>query len=175
MSETFVVDLTNYRDRMGERIAPGRYRVRVDDAEMDTSRNGNRMVNLWLTVVGGEFDGATIVDRLTITENAMFRVVGFMQAIGIPTPKKRIQINLRQFMGQVLEVDVEDGEPYNGRVKSEVRGYMKTEKAPVADLEDTLTPAAEAAEAVIPTASTESDPWESDDDDSAVDLSQIEL
>jgi hypothetical protein len=125
LADELIVDLTNYKDRVGNRVVPGRYTVLVEDAELDKSQAGNDMVNLWLRVTGGEFDGATIVDRLTITEKALFRVVGFMQAIGLPTPRKRFKMNVRAFVGKTLDVDVEDGEPYNGRVKSEVRGYMR--------------------------------------------------
>jgi hypothetical protein len=124
-SEELIIDLTNYKDRIGSKVAPDRYRVVVEDAEPTESSNHNPMINLWFKIVGGDYDGQTITDRLTITDKSMFRVVGFMQAIGLPTPKKRLKINLRQFIGKTLEVDVEDGEPYNGRIRSEVRGYNK--------------------------------------------------
>jgi len=140
--DTFVtVDLTTYRDRVGGRIPEGRYLVQVEDAEMDQSKAGNPMINVWYRVLDGDSEGATIVDRLTITEKAMFRVVGFMQAIGLPTPKKKVRLSLRQFVGKTLQIDVEDGEPYNGRIKSEVRGYLRvTKKAPsVATGEDFST------------------------------------
>lgn len=123
-----VIDLSNYKDRVGSRVLPGRYRVVVEDVEADQSKAGNPMINLWFRITGGEFDGQTLVDRLTVTEKALFRVVGFMQAIGLPTPKKRLQVNPQKFLGQVLDVDVDDGEPYNGRVKSEVRGYVRVPK-----------------------------------------------
>jgi hypothetical protein len=139
-SDDLTIDLTNYKDKVGSRIVPGRYKVLVEDAENDVARSGNKMINLWFRVQGGEFDGSTIVDRLVLTDNSLFRVVGFMQAIGLPTPKKRLQLNLRQFVGKVLEIDVEDGDPYNGRVKSEVRGYNRIAGAAsgddVVDLED---------------------------------------
>lgn len=150
----FILDLSNYKDRVGARVEEGRYRVRVDDAEMDKSKAGNQMINLWLTIQGGEFDGLTLTDRLTLTERSLFRVVGFMQAIGLPTPKKRLKLDLRHFIGKTLDVDVEDGEPYNGRVKSEVRGYIKVTSrtasaAPdVSDLDDISSePVQEAVEA----------------------------
>lgn len=127
MSDDLIIDLTNYKDRVGNRVMPDRYRVVVEDAESDTAKSGNPMVNLWLRIQGGDFDGATIVDRLVLTEKSMFRVVGFMQAIGLPTPRKRLKLNVRQFIGKVLDIDVEDGEPFNGRIKSEVRGYMRAE------------------------------------------------
>lgn len=128
MSNSMVIDLSNYKDRVGSRVAPNRYRVVVEDVEVDQSKAGNPMINLWFRIVGGEFDGQTLVDRLTLTEKALFRVVGFMQALGFPTPKQKLQINPQKFVGQILDVDVEDGEPYNGRVKSEVRGYIRVPK-----------------------------------------------
>lgn len=136
MSDIINIDLSNYKDRMGERVAEGRYRVVVEDAEPDTAKSGNAMINVWFRIQGGEHDGATIVDRFVLTEKSMFRIVMFMQALGIPTPKKRVGLNLRQVIGRVLDIDVEDGEPYNGRVKSEVRGYLKVAKAASRDVSD---------------------------------------
>lgn len=138
-NDKIVLDLSNYKDRVGTRIAEGTYRVIVEDAEMDKSKAGNSMINIWFRVQGGDFDGATVTDRLVLTEKSLFRVVGFMQAIGLPTPKKRLQLSLSQFTNKVLDITVEDGEPYNGRVKSEVRGYArvaKAEKQSEADLDD---------------------------------------
>ena len=170
------IDLSNFKDRVGQRVAPGRYTVVVDDAEPDTSKaSGNPMVNLWFRVIGGEFDGATIIDRLVITEKSLFRVVGFMQALGLPTPKKRLKVNLRQFIGKSLLVDVEDGEPYRGRVKSEVRGYLQNKAAgaqqttndDLDDLDDfTETPAPE---------ETPSGPAEAVETDEFVDLDSVDL
>ena len=128
MSGNFIVDLTNYKERVGARVEPGRYRVIVDDTEMDQSKAGNQMINVWFRILDGEYEGKTITDRLTLTEKALFRVVGFMSAIGLPTPKKRLQLNLRKFNGQILEIEVRDGEPYNGRVKSEVADYYRASK-----------------------------------------------
>ena len=154
-NDKIVLDLSNYKDRVGTRIAEGTYRVVVEDAEMDKSKAGNQMINIWFRVQGGDFDGATVTDRLVLTEKSLFRVVGFMQAIGLPTPKKRLQLSLSQFMNKTLDITVEDGEPYNGRVKSEVRGYArvaKAEKQSSADLEDLEAPdaAEEPAEAPEP-------------------------
>lgn len=128
----FILDLSNYRDTVGARVEPGRYTVTVDDAEMDKSKAGNPMINVWYRIQGGEFDGQTLTDRLVLTEKSLFRVVGFMAAIGLPTPKKRLKVNLKSFIGKSLLVDVEDGDPYNGRVKSEVRGYARLPKSAAA-------------------------------------------
>lgn len=127
-SDMFDIDLSNYKDRVGARVDPGVYRVQVEDVEADKSAAGNPMINVWYRITGGAFDGSTIVDRLTMTEKSMFRVVNFMQAIGLPTPKRKLQINIRRFVGQVLDIEVHDGEPFNGRIKSEVLTYMRAVK-----------------------------------------------
>lgn len=156
MSDELIIDLSNYKDRVGSRVAPDRYRVVVEDAEPTESAAKNPMINLWFRIVGGEFDGQTVTDRLVLTEKSLFRVVGFMQAIGLPTPKKRLKLNIRQFVGRTLEIDVEDGEPYNGRVRSEVRGYIKVPRA--------------AGEAAV----EDLDEFGSETDASATDLPEVE-
>jgi Protein of unknown function (DUF669) len=125
----FELDLTGYRDKVGQRVPPGRYRVTVEDAELDTASSGNQMVNLWLRVMTGQQSSSVIVDRLVLTPKSLFRIVGFMAAIGLPTPRRKMRLNTRLFVGRVLDIDVEDGEPYMGRVKSEVRGYLAVEGA----------------------------------------------
>lgn len=138
---TVNIDLSNYRDRVGTRVPEGTYTVLVEDADLDKSSNGNQMITLWLVVQDPEFAGATVVDRLTITDKALFRVVGFMSAIGMPTPKKKFSIDVKRFINKRLMIEVADGEPYMGRIKSEVRGYLRltsgsVQAAAVPDLDD---------------------------------------
>lgn len=136
-----IIDLSNYKDTSSARVPEGRYRVVVDDVETDTAaKTGNTVIKVWLRILGGAQDGEVIIDRLTITPKAMFRVVGFMQGIGIPTPKKRLAIDLRSFLHRQVDVDVEDDEPYNGRIKSRIARYIriaqpKAEEAAEDDLE----------------------------------------
>lgn len=120
------INLSNYKEQFSPQIPPGRYTVIVDDLETGVAKSsGNPKVTLWLRITEGPQAGIVLVDNLTITEKALFRVVGFMQAIGLQTPKKNLQVNLNTWRNKTLQVDVEDGEPYKGRVKSEVRGYLR--------------------------------------------------
>ena len=142
-----IIDLSNYKDTSSARVPEGRYRVVVDDVETDTAKTGNTVIKVWLRILGGAQDGEVIIDRLTLTDKAMFRVVGFMQGIGIPTPKKRLALDLRSFLHRQVDVDVEDDEPYNGRIKSKITRYIrvaqpKAEEAAEGDL-DALEAAAE--------------------------------
>lgn len=136
MSLNVTIDATNFKGD-GDRIPEGRYRVAVETVELDKSKAGNPMINVWFRVVGGEFDGSTLKDRLVLTEKSLFRVVGFLNALGIQVPKKKVNVDFHKTLGKQMEVDVADGEPYNGRVKSEVRGYLRLAKSSAATTPDT--------------------------------------
>lgn len=183
-----VIDLSNYKDSGNVRIPEGRYRAIVDDVDLDKSRAGNTMIKVWMRVLGGEHDGAVILDRLTLTDKAMFRVVGFMQGIGIKTPKKKLQINLGTFLNRQADIEVVDGEPYNGRIRSEIAQYIriaqpKAEEAPEDDLdaleaatEDEAPAAKQAKDSPAEEVSEDSDenPWDAGDSDS-VDVDDLSI
>ena len=170
-NDTFIIDLSNYRDRMGGKVDPGTYRLQIVDVESAQSKTGNPMINLFMQVVGGDFDGTAINDRLVLTENSLFRTVNFMQALGLPTPRKRLQINARQFISRFVMADIVDGEPYNGRVRSEVAGYSRAVKAGDAVADDEADDLLAAAAEVEPTAEVATDETTAE----VIDLEEIEL
>lgn len=196
VNSNIVIDLSNYKDSGNVRIPEGRYRAIVDDVDLDKSRAGNTMIKVWMRVLGGEHDGAIILDRLTLTDKAMFRVVGFMQGIGIKTPKKKLQINLKTFLKRQADIEVVDGEPYNGRIRSEIAQYIriaqpKAEEAPEDDLdaleaatedEAPAKPSSDAkkaeAAAIVEDVDTEDmepeNPWDAGDSDS-VDVDDLSI
>lgn len=138
----FFIDLSNFKDRSSAHLTPGKYLVRVIDAELTETKKGDPMVNLFYAVVGGVHDGEPLIDRLTLTEKAAWRVVKVLRALGVKVEKRNMQIPFKQIVGRTLVVTVEDGEPYNGEVRSEIRDYApgaswegaSPATAPVADL-----------------------------------------
>lgn len=189
VNSNIVIDLSNYKDSGNVRIPEGRYRAIVDDVDLDKSRAGNTMIKVWMRVLGGEHDGAIILDRLTLTDKAMFRVVGFMQGIGIKTPKKKLQINLKTFLKRQADIEVVDGEPYNGRIRSEIAQYIriaqpKAEEAVEDDLDaleadvedeapaakpDKASPAEEVSE------DSDENPWDAGEDSDSVDVDDLSI
>jgi hypothetical protein len=123
----YTLDLSQYKERLSSTVPDGRYLVQVDDYELTkTAQTKNDMFNIWLRIVEGEYAGEVVIDRLTVTEKALFRIVGFLNGLGIPTPKKRLAIDPNKWTGRKVWVDLEVGEPYRGRPgKSEVRGYSR--------------------------------------------------
>lgn len=156
MALTF--DFTNYKDTSTAHVAPGTYHAEVSDFEETTSKAGNAMFVVYLEIIEGAHAGQQIIDRLPQTEKAMFRSAAFLQALGVKIAKKKIALNPRSLIGRPVDIVVEDGEPYNGRVKSEVREYLRATKPaksepaaadPMAD-EDEIAEPAPAAESAKP-------------------------
>lgn len=189
VNSNIVIDLSNYKDSGNVRIPEGRYRAIVDDVDLDKSRAGNTMIKVWMRVLGGEHDGAIILDRLTLTDKAMFRVVGFMQGIGIKTPKKKLQINLKTFLKRQADIEVVDGEPYNGRIRSEIAQYIRIAQpkaeesseddldALEADVEDEAPAAKPAKASPAEEVSEDSDenPWDAGEDSDSVDVDDLSI
>lgn len=134
MALTF--DFTNYKDTSTAHIPAGTYRAEVSDFEETTSKAGNAMFVVYLEITEGAHAGQQIIDRLPQTEKAMFRSAAFLQALGVKIAKKKIALNPRSLIGRPVDIVVEDGEPYNGRVKSEVREYLRATKPVEAEPKD---------------------------------------
>lgn len=152
MALTF--DFTNYKDTSTAHVAPGTYHAEVSDFEEKTSKAGNAMFVVYLEITEGANAGQQIIDRLPQTEKAMFRSAAFLQALGVKITKKKIALNPRALIGRPVDIVVEDGEPYNGRVKSEVREYLRATKPAKTEPEDDPM-ADEAEDAAAPEGGTE--------------------
>lgn len=151
MALTF--DFTNYKDTSTAHVAPGTYHAEVSDFEETTSKAGNAMFVVYLEITEGPHAGQQIIDRLPQTEKAMFRSAAFLQALGVKIAKKKIALNPKSLIGRPVDIVVEDGEPYNGRVRSEVREYLRATKPAKAEPAD--DPMADEAEFAEPTSAAE--------------------
>jgi len=177
MALTF--DFTNYKDTSTAHVAPGTYRAEVSDFEETTSKAGNAMFVVYLEITSGPHAGQQIIDRLPQTEKAMFRSAAFLQALGVKIAKKKIALNPKSLIGRPVDIVVEDGDPYNGRVRSEVREYLRATKPakaepaddPMADDDGTDAPST-TAEPAKP-APVEEDAVELDVD--ALDIDDLDL
>jgi uncharacterized protein DUF669 len=123
----YTLDLSGYRERLSATVPEGRYLAQIDDVEQTKTSSTNKdMFNVWVRIIDGPHAGSVIIDRLTITDKALFRIVGFLNGLGLPTPKKRLTLNTAQWMGRKVWIDTRIGEPYRGRPgKSEIEGYAR--------------------------------------------------
>lgn len=170
----FEADLTNFKDRSGSKVPEGRYRVRITDTEMgQASTTGAPMMTVFLEIVGGEFSGSALVDRITVQDNTLFRVVNFLQGLGFKTERKRLRLDTSKFLNRVVDVDVADGEPYRGEVRSEIRGYVRVAKSEASSDDGADLP--EEAAAPAPEKAADDAPQGVADDGAIDDIDEIEL
>lgn len=134
MALTF--DFTNYKDTSTAHVPAGTYHAEVSDFEETVSKADNVMFVVYLRITEGPYAGQQIIDRLPQTAKAMFRSAAFLQAIGVKIAKKKIALNPKNLIDRPVDIVVEDGEPYNGKVKSEVREYLRATKPAQAEPED---------------------------------------
>lgn len=140
------------------------------------SKNGNTYILLNMQVIGGPKEHvdskSVLVDRLTLSDNALFRMANFLPAIGIPVDKK-VAFDSKQFIGKKV-VAIVDMEEYQGQPRPAVKRY-----APISAWEGELptAPATAAADdfeeeaeevSTVADSGTDSNAAESVPDDGAV-------
>ena len=131
-----ILDFSNYAEQQtSEGIQAGKYLARITKAVDSESKNGNTYILLNMQVIGGPKEHveskSVLVDRLTLSDNALFRMANFLPAIGIPVDKK-VAFDSKQFVGKKV-VAIVDMEEYQGHPRPAVKRY-----APVSTWEGEL-------------------------------------
>nr|DAK24457.1 MAG TPA: Protein of unknown function (DUF669) [Caudoviricetes sp.] len=131
-----ILDFSNYAEQQtSEGIQAGKYLARITKAVDSESKNGNTYILLNMQVIGGPKEHveskSVLVDRLTLSDNALFRMANFLPAIGIPVDKK-VAFDSKQFVGKKV-VAIVDMEEYQGQPRPAVKRY-----APVSTWEGEL-------------------------------------
>ena len=121
-----ILDFSNYAEQQtSEGIQAGKYLVRITKAVDSESKNGNTYILLNMQVIGGPKEHveskSVLVDRLTLSDNALFRMANFLPAIGIPVDKK-VAFDSKQFVGKKV-VAIVDMEEYQGQPRPAVKRY----------------------------------------------------
>lgn len=134
-----ILDFSNYAEQQtSEGIQAGKYLARITKAVDSESKNGNTYILLNMQVIGGPKEHvdskSVLVDRLTLSDNALFRMANFLPAIGIPVDKK-VAFDSKQFIGKKV-VAIVDMEEYQGQPRPAVKRY-----APVSTWEGELSAA----------------------------------
>lgn len=106
-----------------QRPSEGQHVVKVHSAEVKQSQGGNDMIVACFEVTKGQDKGARVYENFPLTENALWKLKGFLQSIGMKCDGK-VQLDLDKLVGKVCIVEVADDE-YNGQVRSRVQEFRK--------------------------------------------------
>src|SRR3546814_10857343 len=64
--------------------------------------------------------------RLVTQGKGLFKIVGFMNGLGLPTPKRRLSVNPEAWKNRKVYIDTGMSEPYRGRpATSQNAGYSR--------------------------------------------------
>lgn len=124
-----IIPLQNYKSN-GDFVPKGTYHVVVDDVEQVKSKNsGNEMIVVRYRVVGGEHDTKIIRENFVLVDSMLWKIANFLQAVGISTPKKQMQLQESQLLNKHLVVTTDVG-TFREREQTEVTGYMRLADVP---------------------------------------------
>lgn len=126
MAPSYNLDLSGYRPMVSDTVPEGRYLATVEDYDFSKSKSGNDMFTIWVRIVTGPYAGNVIIDRLVTQGKGLFKIVGFMNGLGLPTPKRRLSVNPEQWKNRKVYIDTGMSEPYRGRpATSQIDGYSR--------------------------------------------------
>jgi hypothetical protein len=112
----------------GHRYPEDDYKIKIVKAERKESQSGNTQIVMHCTILAPEkYKGKPLIDRVTLTEAAMFRVGWLLDAVGIKWKNSVINFPLSKLEGKVLGVALYDDD-YNGKTTSKVSEYYSEEE-----------------------------------------------
>ena len=119
----------------------GEYNFIVVGADKTYSSNGNPMIKLRLELQGAD---GSVWDNLTITDNMMWRVVTFLESVGLKKKGKDLDISIGEAVDKCLGLEGRckiKHETYNNKLNAKVDKYLvptakKAAKAPKATVEE---------------------------------------
>jgi hypothetical protein len=118
------VDLTGVEAWEGAVILPpGEYLVEVDDATEETSGSGHPQIKFEMRAVGGEQEGGTIRDWVTITAQSLGRVKQVLDALGVADLDTVVSFEPAELVGKRCRIVVRN-EMYEGKERTKVKAYQ---------------------------------------------------
>src|SRR3546814_19254901 len=100
----------------------------VEDYDFSKSKSGNDMFTIWVRIVTGPYAGNVIIDRLVTQGKGLFKLVGFMNGLGLPAPKRRLSVNPQAWQNRTVYLDTGLSEHTRARPATHpAAGYQQTQ------------------------------------------------
>jgi hypothetical protein len=114
----------------GTRIEPGEYRLQVLEVTREKSKEeGNPYLKWKLKGMEGAAKGKTFFFNTSLLPQSLWKLRETLIGLGVEVPEDEIELNLDDLEGLEGVALMEDGEPYQGRVKSEIMSFAAQEDA----------------------------------------------
>lgn len=124
---SFKVDFRDAQSGGSRRYPEADYKVKVAKAERSKSQQGNSQIKVTFEFIEPEkYEGKTLIDYLTLTRKAAWRIGNLFDAVGIKWSQKVMEFKTGKLVGKELGITLAD-DTYNGRVRSKVADYLDLE------------------------------------------------
>lgn len=118
----------------GVRVPENDYAAKIVKAKFErSSEKDTPGIIVTLKITEGKHSGKKIVDRLWITEKSYWRIRELLESIGVTVPKSVVKLPLKKLIGKELGITVVDDDPYKGKIRSTIAGYIDLETLNEAD------------------------------------------
>lgn len=101
----------------------GKKHVRILKVEEATSQGGNDVLKFTFEVIKGDDKGCRIIESFSLAENALWKLKGLLQALGMKCDKK-VTLDLDKLEGKELVIEVKH-EEYNGTTRAKSNAFFK--------------------------------------------------
>lgn len=106
-----------------QRASEGVHAVKIATAEVKQSQGGNDMIVVAFEVTKGADKGARVYDNFVLTDSALWKLKGLLQAIGMKADGK-VQLDTDKLVGKVCQINVQH-EEYDGKLRARCESIMK--------------------------------------------------
>lgn len=119
-----------------KRYPEGDYAVKYTKYKTGRSKDKDTpYVRVYFIITEGKYKGQEFSDELYLTDKSLWRIRGFLEAMGVAVPKKKVSVNFKKYIGKTLGVTLSDDE-YNKRIRSRVSDFLDEETLRGADEDD---------------------------------------
>lgn len=105
------------------RASEGQHVAKIATADMRESQGGNDMISVAFEVTKGQDKGARVFENYSLAENALWKLKGMLQAIGMKCEGK-VQLDLDKLVGKVCIIEVSH-EEYEGKTRARIQECRK--------------------------------------------------
>lgn len=145
------------------RASEGEHVCKVSSADVKQSQGGNDMIVVAFEVTKGDDKGARVYENYPLVDNALWKLKGLLQAIGMKADGK-VSLDLDKLVGKVLTVIVKH-EEYDGKIRARVDEVKKFSVATSDDEEEDEAVEEEAPKKEKPSKKAPMNPPKDEDDD----------
>lgn len=132
MANKIKVDFTGVKAYT--RCEEGQHVAKLHALEEVVSQNGSDMLAAQFKVIKGESKGAIIYDNFVLTENALWKLKSYLEAVGTKADG-RVSLDLDKMLGKVCIIEVAH-EEYKGKEKAVITAYKSLNPDPDEDDDD---------------------------------------